>query len=308
MRILMMLAPYVEKEPALIELKQALAEVADAELAVFPREELTGEFDLVLPLDEMLINFHNMRSRIAGRFQSIGLSFKFGPLYRYFQYTNGLLDSGLAALICNCPSFVRRIGGALPAVFSYRPLATAKPFLASSQRHFVSVIDEVADQDFALAARVAGEVEKHKMQDDYRIYCCSNDLEKLPSAVRQCAVSCDLAKEPDLYAEGGAYIPTPRVTDYRGGVVPAEYFKALKWNRRPIFPGHQLLHETFPRWPLCKSVKEVDEAIDAAGKTEFTDFLTGLDADTVLPTEVPTSKEFAVKIWTMWQRLKERNG
>jgi len=283
-------------DPVRIELKNALEELTGGTVNLHCTDlpySFNSPADLVVLFDEALQWFHNNRMVIPGRYLAVGASFRFLDAHSYLQSVGNLQDANLSALICNCPALVRGIAGGLPTTFSYRPIAQRLKEILPSVL-FVSVVDKVCDQDFSLAVRTSKLV-----GDSYRIYCQAADVNKLPAELVKHAYSFDVQDERECYAAGAAYIPTPRITDYRGAVIPVEYFKAARYSPRPLLIGHPLIAEAFKgRIDLLPSLKAFDYAVK-----EVIEGVQIKDKGEDLPSEVPSALEFATKLVTIWKRM-----
>lgn len=296
MRILLMVPDCSRNDPLWPALAEAFEQRLSATTAVNYGEPYDGDaVDLVLPFDEMLTTWYAMRASIPGRYRVIGCAFRFLDLYEFMRSFKTVSESGLSALFSNCKSFISQFGQGCPSSFTYRPVVVPVSTSAASRKYpFVSVIDKVADQDFSFADRVS-----RKYGNKYVIFALSGALSDFPTGIADRVVPVtDSEPESTWYQHGSVYIPTPRITDYRGGIIPIEYFKAARYGCRLMLTKHPLTLEfgnVVSGIPLYESMTSLDAALDSSVAC----------APPVLPdVSAPTPKQFAAQISTAYKRLE----
>jgi hypothetical protein len=192
--------------------------------------------DIVLVLESMDA-FISHRLRIGGRPWVLAASFTFDDVYTLYSNTMAITEIGIDAFVSNCAVFLKNMTAMIPSNFCWRPV-TKVP----SGPHGVligTVLDNLLDRDFSLVDHAFKVLEANDLNSKAVVYCHRRiDRDRLPERLAKYAVDKFAA---DSWHSLKYYLPAPRITDLRGGVVPPEILKALAYGCHPLCFGHNAL-------------------------------------------------------------------
>jgi len=253
--------------------------------------------DIVVVL-ESLDAYISHRLRIGGRPWVLVASFTFDDVYSLYSNTLSLPELGIDAFVSNCQTFLKNMTSMIPSRFCWRPVPTL-PLAEERGRDIGLVLNNLLDRDFALVDHAAKVLKGAGLDDKLAVYYHDRvDKDRLPGRVRDYAIS---------YSGDGAqqwsmlkyFLPAPRITDLRGGVVPTEILKALAYGCHPITMVHNAL-PSLPNIyvPHLVRLNELEEAVLEAARGEFT-VLPQIDTSWK-----PTVQDFHDRIIQMHRRSK----
>lgn len=193
--------------------------------------------DLVVVL-ESLDAYISHRLRIGGRPWVVIVSFTFDDVYTLFNSTIPSTETGIDAYISNSQVFLRNMSTLTPSRFFWRPVPELE--LGKKGTRIGTVIDNVFDRDFSLVDYALTVLEAHGKKDMAAVYVHPRvDVDRLPGRLPKYA---RVYEDPSVpWTDLLYYLPAPRITDMRGGVVPPELPKALAYNCNPFSMAHSAL-------------------------------------------------------------------
>lgn len=196
------------------------------------------EFNLVVILSA-LDWFLRERLAIGGRFTACAASFGLDDFLSLMRVNLQLHELGLKAVYSNCAQGVRQVTAAVPVKFVYKPVTVLKPpplTPANPPVVFGTVLPNVADRDFSQVKWTRDFVKKNN-GSDFKIYISKSEKMRLPADLEECAVRVT----DNVFQYFGAvkyFVPAPRITDYRAGVIPPEIIQAMASGSKPLLIGH----------------------------------------------------------------------
>jgi hypothetical protein len=128
---------------------------------------------------------------------------------------------------------------------------------AQKDAEFRCIVPTVEDRDFSLVAYVAD-----KLPDNTAVYLSSEaNYDRLPEALMPFTRVYEPDEEHILYSGALAYLPAPRVLDYRLGVIPIEILQAAMAGTLPILVNHTVL-SPLARWlPIEQSLTSITSTL-----------------------------------------------
>jgi hypothetical protein len=239
------------------------------------------------------------RLKIVGQPWICVVSFSFASLTSLIR--TAMSDTGINTIFSNSTVFINRCGPTVPVMFSWKPIH--KPVQSLNPELKIGcVLPNIEDRDFCLLDLVYKELKKLGKEDLFAIYLDKNAKGSLPLdlqnsgriTVYDSALGADQA-----YFNLEFYIPAPRITDYRVGMIPPEYIRAMHFGCKPLLLWHPALQPlTGYVTPILSSIKEYKEAIIEAA-TSKKDVIVKLPENFILSTE-----KFSKGIVASYQRWK----
>lgn len=244
------------------ELKQIqymAAEVTEIEAAAGVTDALNYQYDCIILLDSLKFYLDN-RLSVKGRPWVCLASFCFEPMVSLL--TTPINETGVHVVFSNCAPFVAQISHVLPTMYFWKPVLPAAPEVHGTR--VGCVLPNIADRDFCLL-QLAADIFEAEKADTNRlvIYTRCNDTFKLPERLRryeeeyQADLETNALAEYEIFRKIKHFIPAPRITDYRVGIVPAEIIKAAVYNCEPVLVGHPALK------PLEKYITPIFDSLKA---------------------------------------------
>lgn len=219
------------------------------------------EFDIIVPFESTTEYYIDNRRKFAGRPWVITAIYRGNDLIRCInRFGHNPSEWGVHAVMVSSSHYVSAMPALANAVFCWRPEVKDDPIGEPfEKRGFLlgSVVDNVYDQDFCLAARVG-----KRFEDKYVLFVRSQeDVEALPKAVRGHAV---IHTETPGYERFSFYIPTPSVTDYRCGMLPYETIQSVIHGCWPLLISHPVLKPLDAIIGCYPSLSGFDSMLDSA--------------------------------------------
>jgi hypothetical protein len=149
-------------------------------------------------------------------------------------------ETGITVVFSNCAHFVSQISHVMPAMFYWRPLP-ANLVPTNTDRMIGCVLPNIVDRDFCLLDLAASAMNKAGRGDKFVIYTRDNDDWKLPDSLEKYRKPYSVGGEAAAYQSIKFYIPAPRITDYRVGIVPPEIIRACAYGCQPLLIYHPAL-------------------------------------------------------------------
>ena len=265
MRILLLAPRHVlDWDPVTSQIVDSFSRAGHACAAV--DADTGGEWDIVIPFDSMLTQYVESRASFKGRPWVLSTVYRGSDIIRcHEKFGPNPMDWGVNALMVSSPHYVTAMPSLSNAIFCWRPehpdgWVKGEDF-EKRKYLFGSVVDKVEDQDFCLAARVA-----RKYYDQYVLFVGSEEeKEALPAEVKEFAVI--RTKETGQgYSQFSFYVPTPRVTDCRCGMVPYEYIQAMMNGCWPLLISHPSIKPLEAVLGSYQSLNGFDSMLESAGQ------------------------------------------
>jgi hypothetical protein len=239
------------------------------------------------------------RLKIVGQPWICVVSFSFASLVSLMQ--TAISDTGINTLFSNSTVFVDRCGPTVPAMFTWKPIHKPVSGLTIGDK-IGCVLQNIEDRDFCLLDLVYKELKKLGKEDRFVIYLDANEKGRLPDSLQESGrvIPYFFAQESDQsYFNLEFYIPAPRITDYRVGMIPPEYIKAMHYGCKPLLLWHPALQPlNGVITPIFSSLKDYREAIREVA-TSSKDIIVKLPENYVLTTD-----KFSKGIVAAYQRWK----
>lgn len=217
-----------------------------------------GEFDITIAYNA-LEWYAAHRLILPSRSWNCVLSFCFADLTTLLRLNAVVPESGVQLVITNCSEFVRQISAIVPSQFSFKPLVSCLP--TESQRTFGCVLPNVEDRDFSQLIWTFNFLEE--LQKPFTACICLAESEKrrLPAGLQRY-----ILRIPDdsLFRAFGSikyFVPAPRITDYRGGIIPPEIIEAAAAGSVPLIIKHPLLESISSLIPMYESLTLYEEQL-----------------------------------------------
>lgn len=233
------------EDPVMRAIAQAFTDhhvvLGDSSDRGFKIERDPTEYDLVLTLDASRWYFRN-RLAIRGQYTAYLGSFCMGDLYRILEQQESLADLGVGSVFTNCFAFSQQVNPGVPVVYLWKPMVPiARDPKAPKQFPFGTVIPNIADRDFSLVALVAKWVKANGKGVPFPIFVPDSERARLPKALEEFRVPVLPSALFACWTYIHNYIPAIRITDYRGGVVPAELIQAIMAGVPPVIIAHPIV-------------------------------------------------------------------
>lgn len=203
-----------------------------------PTDKLEVETDMLVLLNAVDW-YSDQRFFIKGRPWIVCVSTCFDDIVEVTK-KGALIDSGVNCFFSNCESFVKQASQVMTASFCWR---AGTPQTSTGVRFTGCSIPNIADRDFSLLHRVATSMVKYGADMEmFRIYVPECIKERLPESLEPYRVS---VRHPVSFENTmnsfKYYVPAPRLTDYRVGILPPELIYAMSVGCMPILVKHQVL-------------------------------------------------------------------
>lgn len=198
------------------------------------------------------------RLKVIGRPWVCAISSVFADLYALYRTGLTFGEMNIHYIISNCQVFVDKFPEF--SRFSYRIFTSEKLGSLDEDRFdlrlFGCRVPNVEDRDWCLVYMVKGVVpsDMHVFVDERH--------QRLPKTLDDvCEIGVGFSSP--LWR---AYIPAPRITDYRAGVIPYEILDQLGMRFPVITIDHQVLRPIAPYIYAARNMKEFSEFLDLAIK------------------------------------------
>lgn len=237
--------------------------IGDMDDRGFKIERDPTEYDLVITMDASLWYFRN-RLAIRGRFMTCLASFCMGDLYHVLQQED-LADLGVGAIFTNSYAFSQQIKPGIPVVYTWKPVVPVLPDAnAEKSFPFGTIIPNIADRDFSLVAVVAKWVKANGKGIPFPIFIPESERARLPASLEEFRVPVGPSQLFTCWTYIKNFVPAPRITDYRGGIIPIELIQAAVSGVPPVVISHPIvapLGGTIE--PLYSSMTQLRNALPA---------------------------------------------
>lgn len=202
------------------------------------------------------------RMKLVGRPWICLVAFQFATLMTFM--VNNVPDSGIDFFLSNCSTFVTQVATTIPAKFSYKPVVRRKLF-GSDRKLIGTILSNVEDRDFAMLARAYARIKNAGAEKRFAIFLPNTNKMALPPALKDANVQ--TYDSHNLYWHHAstlrAAILTPRITDYRSGILPPELIAWQEMGIEPTGIYHQALSALEKELMLPRSLTDFDSHIDA---------------------------------------------
>lgn len=234
---------------------EKIEEISQVELipdtALHARFETSGLPDSLLVLNA-LESYMGWRFSIPGRPWVCVASFCYADLYTLYRGSVRLDETGINMVLTNCSYYVERASVAVPAKLCYSPVYPFRLLQDSDNKSIGTVLPNVVDRDFSLVSWVYEKVKQRGMEDRFVIFQEYNgDSSRLPG---------DLHKVTKVNNYPDIYVPAPRITDYRSGVLPFELIQAWYTGCRTLVAFHPILEPL--NLKMYGSLAEIEQELD----------------------------------------------
>lgn len=243
------------------QLANALRTMFSADAAIYP-VAAEGEcisnlpdldFDVIVLLDALKAYFRH-RLEFKGR-PWVCLYSMCGSTMAQFRMRKAD-ESGIRAIISNCANAVQQLNNVVPSLFFWPAVPTSG--VRSADAPVGCVLPNVEDRDFCLmdaAAKVYGEeFNQQRAKRKLSLFLpaiISSALTDTAGLSSNLMTFCEMHNFSSVYDESAAwdlryYIPAPRLTDYRLGVVPPDILRACAYGIKPLLIYHKVLEPLQP--------------------------------------------------------------
>jgi len=216
--------------------------------------------DMLLLVDA-IESYMSWRFAVPGRPWICAASFSYADLYTLYRGGVRLNETGINYVLTNCASYVERSTATMPAKLCYRPM-TEKGGRHAGLPTVGAVLPNVKDRDFSLLLWVREKLIQRGMQSRFKVFLHADAEGRLPGKL-QFETYTD---ERRPYGDIDVYVPVPRITDYRSGVIPAEFIQAWHAGCRPLAVFHPNLEPL--GIPLYGSLLEIEQDLDKLAEGE----------------------------------------
>lgn len=220
--------------------------------------------DILLVLNALEYYMAN-RLSIPGRPWICAASFCYADLYTLYRGNVRLSDTGINAILTNCAPYVEQASSIVPTKLCYSPvLPMIFDELKAKPQTIGTFLPNVQDRDFSFLCWIYEKLKQREMEDRFVIFKhfypgdADDRMHQLPGNL-------NYTETFDLELPA-IYIPAPRITDYRAGVLPVELIQAWYSGCRPLVPFHPNIAPLKLR--LYGSLTEIEHELDkfAAGE------------------------------------------
>lgn len=247
--------------PAFRDASVQLDYADDANLELIEKER----YDAVILMDALQFYFRH-RLRFQGRPWFCLVAFA-GSTPLEFKKVN-LPDSGIHAVLSNCLPLVSQVGSVIPSSFCWQPRALVSDVDPSVDRKSIGcVLPNVADRDFCLLDRVVTAYRHVPGAVAPAIFLSDSAKGQVPESLREFVFRYKHDLQRQCFNGLRYYVPAPRLTDYRSGVVPPDLVQAMAYGIRPLCIYHRVLAPLEPYLQMYRSLDEYDAAVAAAIST-----------------------------------------
>lgn len=218
------------------------------------------------------------RAKLTGRPWVCAVSWCFDDLLDVTTPGMGQVDAGINSVVCNCKQYVLQTSAAFASSFALPPVydpgfGMLPGYKASTMRssfQFGTVLPNIVDRDFSQLILTRQLVDKHFGPDAAAtkivIMTRANERMRLPAELADLPMG---TIDENAYKKMFYFIPVPRITDYRGGVMPAEILRALQEGTIPLMFNHPVLPHKLRYMRTFSSVKQYSEAIASVNETRM---------------------------------------
>jgi len=194
--------------------------------------------DVIILIDSLEWYLAN-KLKIKGRPWVCMLSFCFEP--NITLMTNPINETGIAVVISSCAHFVNQVSHVLPAMFAWRPVPSNASPSKFEPEIIGCVLPNTFDRDFCLLDMAAKIKDSLCSETKFEIFAREDDKYKLPASLEIYRHTYPPGEEAKAYQSIKFYIPAPRITDYRVGIVPPEIIRACTYGCQPLLIYHPAL-------------------------------------------------------------------
>lgn len=209
-----------------------------------------------------------VKTQIGGRPWVCAISWCFDDLIDMTTPGMGQVDAGIHNVICNCKQYVTQASAAFSASFALAPVFDI-PNQKPPRYLFGTVLPNIKDRDFSQLLLTQRFIEKHYGKDEVNkkmlVVVKPGETMRLPEELD--AAICPLSD--DSYGMMRYFIPVPRITDYRGGVMPPELLQAVHCGAIPLMIRHPAIPDKLKGMRLFSSVKQYEDMIAGASGTNI---------------------------------------
>jgi hypothetical protein len=194
--------------------------------------------DAVLLLDS-LGWFTRNRLSIPGRPWICAASFCFEDLKHLIELNSSMSDTGVQVLFSNCAEFVRHVSAAMSAKFCWKPLPPAGHLKRVESPSITgTVLSSVLDRDFSQLSYTFKLFEAANRLDRFCIYMPIDESMRLPDHLMASVHRYRVIQ--DAFAGLDYFVPAPRITDTRVGIIQPELVWAAACGCTPLLIHHPL--------------------------------------------------------------------
>jgi hypothetical protein len=211
--------------------------------------------DILLVLNALEYYMAN-RLSIPGRPWICAASFCYADLYTLYRGNVRLADTGINSILTNCAPYVEQASSVVPAKLCYSPVL---PIAFTNKASTIGTfLPNVQDRDFSFLCWIYEKLKQRGMEDRFVIFKqrypgdAADRMHQLPGNLN--SIETFDVQLPDIY------IPVPRITDYRAGVLPTELIQAWHSGCRPLVPFHPNIAPLKLR--LYGSLTEIEHELD----------------------------------------------
>lgn len=222
---------------------------------------LTKDHDMVILMNATAWYLKN-RLALSGRFKTFLFSFCMEDFLALLQTQTSPQDLMLHGIFTNGEVFMKNVSAAIPARFQWKPCATVDlSNRLESELVLGTVLPNVLDRDFSQLVLTI-EALTPETANKFKIFLAADEKMRLPGALEPFAVRVPRETLFTCYTLFTHFIPAPRITDYRVGILPAEYMQAIISGCRPMLFHHPLTIglESIVR-PIFRSLVSYEKAV-----------------------------------------------
>lgn len=237
----------------------------------FDASVLEKSYDMVLIIDCVDWYMGN-RLKLQGRPWICLAAFQFATLTTFL--VNNVPDSGIDFFISNCKTFIDQVSNTLPALFSYKPVVRRKLF-GSDRQLIGTILSNVEDRDFSMLARAYAQISRvTDAAKRFAIFLPDTNKMALPAVFKSANVV--VYDSDNLYWHHAstlrAAVLTPRVTDYRSGILPPELISWQEMGIEVTGIHHQAISRLDQLMNMPRTLTDFDTHIDEIlnGSDSFT--------------------------------------
>jgi hypothetical protein len=265
------------------DLRRELAEHTGGEVfltadSAAPDSVFGSEWDIILLLNA-LDWYVGHRLRIKGRPWVCAAAWVFDGIRPVTRFQ--MADIGVRQLFVNMPGVLEEFGTAFPARFTWPPLPSRTHVRRSGPLRTAAtvgtVVPNIADRDFVLLEEVRRIAEQLGIDSGrFQIHVpYGTDPRQLPGRLGEHVnlITPDGFNEAAAYGSLDWYVPAPRITDYRAGILPYELIRAVAAGCLPLMIEHPVYEPLEAAYPSFRSFDRWKTAVESAfrfGKDELT--------------------------------------
>jgi len=223
--------------------------------------ESTYEHPDVILLIDALGYYLEHRFDMPSRAWVCAACFSFADLYSMYQGGFRVDEVGVDTILTNCASFVEKAPAGIHTRFQYRPayIDTDEVPGPGTKPVVGTLLPNIADRDFSLLDWIA----RNKPAElDFKVYTHRYSKERLPGSLSDYGFTYN----SETLADITHFVSAPRITDYRGGVVPPELLQAWSAGAKPIAMFHQVLQPS--KVPVFTSLSALRERLSRISRGE----------------------------------------